>query len=567
MSKKHKQKKSDFSAKKRESLLTTCRDKDKNGELQPIILAHPNFDMVVKFFLFPALLLIVIIFLCLVPIEEADLWFHMALGRYFWEHWSLPKGDIFSFTSAGREYISTGWLSSVFLYLLWEKVGRGVSAIGVSLFVFIQVLVAYFAIYITAVRRQVHTTIFFLLLLALPFASYRFNPRPDVCSQLMISLLLLLLISSEKIVLKSQDSKRKFYDVSASTPLPGLWRFWILPLLILLWTNLHVGFISGLAVIAIYSAHLFLLWVKKREKSYFLALIPCSLCSIIWILNPYGINVIKLIFKIKSVPQITEMLFEWMPLYNASGENNLSTLIYVDMIIFLALFVVIIMMRRTRLPWWHLVTMIFFIVITWNARRQMGLVALALPVLAIPHSEGFNRRLLRNYFVAPLLGIVISITICLLQVKGAIIGYLGLPSMELNRAAFPVDAVKFLKNNRPPDNLFNSYHFGSYLLYYLGPEIKVFIDGRIDTYDPQIWVDDRAIEANLISIDEACRRYNLNTFIIDKRPFFDPGRLYERLATRSDFELVYQDYMSAIFIRKSPASEKYLNTLSQNKIK
>jgi hypothetical protein len=256
------------------------------------------------------------------------------------------------------------------------------------------------------------------------------------------------------------------------------------------------------------------------------------------------------------------MLFEWMPFFVWNGRN-LPNFIFIGMGFLLAFYILTLFLRTTRLPWWHLVTAAFFIIITWNARRQMALIALAIPILALPHLEGINRILTRNRFIVPALATITTIILCLMQFSGNLVGTTGLPTMKLNTTYFPIGATQFLKVHRPPANMFNSYHFGGYLLYYLGPETKVFIDGRIDTYDPAIWVDDRAIEAGTLSIDEACRRYHLNTFVLDKRPPFDPGNLVQRLAMRPDMKIVYDDPICAVFVRLSSETEEYLKSLSQ----
>ncbi|GAG27787.1 unnamed protein product, partial [marine sediment metagenome] len=46
----------------------------------------------------------------------------------------------------------------------------------------------------------------------------------------------------------------------------------------------------------------------------------------------------------------------------------------------------------------------------------------------------------------------------------------------------PVEAVDYLLKNNLPGEIFNSYDHGSYLIYRLYPERKVYIDGRIAMY-------------------------------------------------------------------------------------
>src|ERR1043166_8735271 len=97
--------------------------------------APPNrIPVMLRYAVLPICLLTVIIFLTLCSIEEYDIWFHMAFARYVLRHHAFPPGDVFSFTSPGREWISTGWLASIILYWLWDVVGRGVNPAGIASF-------------------------------------------------------------------------------------------------------------------------------------------------------------------------------------------------------------------------------------------------------------------------------------------------------------------------------------------------------------------------------------------------------------------------------------------------
>jgi hypothetical protein len=58
---------------------------------------------------FPSLLYIV-------KIWSADLWWHLATGRYIVEHHAIPRVDPFSFTAAGTRWYSVDWLADLILY-------------------------------------------------------------------------------------------------------------------------------------------------------------------------------------------------------------------------------------------------------------------------------------------------------------------------------------------------------------------------------------------------------------------------------------------------------------------
>jgi hypothetical protein len=58
------------------------------------------------------------------------------------------------------------------------------------------------------------------------------------------------------------------------------------------------------------------------------------------------------------------------------------------------------------------------------------------------------------------------------------LGGFGRPKPQLVGQSYPEEATRFLARERPQGNLYNTFHFGGYLIYHLAPELKVFVDGR-----------------------------------------------------------------------------------------
>jgi hypothetical protein len=328
------------------------------------------------------------------------------------------------------------------------------------------------------------------------------------------------------------------------------------------WANLHVGFMVGIIPLAAFAAEHFLLWTKSRSRNHLLAAIIPALACAAWLLNPYGVGVLRLPGKINSVPGIHEMLFEWMPLFNP--PNNLAPATYLA---FAAMLTVAALILITAKQWprpWIMVTALALLYLTFTARRQLAITSAALPVLVLPYAGNLAARIrtLPQWLRYSAVGLCTAFAL-ILKYTGLIVAG-GLPTASLAADAFPTGAVQFLKQHRPPAQIFNSYHYGAYLLYYLGPETKVFIDGRVDTYDPQVWIDDRAIEAGSMTLAQAEAKYHLNTYILDSRPGYDPGQMAARLAADPNkYALVYTDATAHVFVRRAAETTEYLHALGK----
>jgi hypothetical protein len=118
---------------------------------------------------------------------------------------------------------------------------------------------------------------------------------------------------------------------------------------------------------------------------------------------------------------------------------------------------------------------------------------------------------------------------------------------EINQAAFekilPVGAVEYLREQRPPGRLFNSYNWGGYLLWAL-TEYPVFVDGRTDLYDDEIigqWLKVARAEAGWQQVLE---EYGANLVLIEV-----DSNLDRELRCEDGWQQIYRDELAALHQR------------------
>lgn len=495
---------------------------------------------VFAYLLYPGLLVAMLVVTCIRPIADPDCWFHLAFGRYVLQHGALPAGDIFSYTAVGREWISSGWGASVlmqFLFHRFEAVQNGEGAL--VWMVFVAAASGYLLIYFAAVRRYASGEVIVLPLMAAILCSYmRFLPRPDVWSQFFMACVIVLLVTS------------------GDSPSKSPKRLWLLPPIFVLWANSHAGFLAGLIAVGIFSAWKANEWRKTRDRALAISLIPCALSFLVWTLNPYGFRYLALASKIRGIPGVKRLIFEWMPLVYLPGYN-MPWPVYAGALALVAFVCAALIWRRERVPWWHGVTIIVFAGLALFQRRQVALAGLVLPAIIAPHLSGITMKLGRNRAVIPAITVAFALFFGTVQYKGILENGPGLPETGRNCRMVPCMAVEFLTQNPPPSRIYNSYGLGGYLLYFLSPEMPVFIDGRLDLYPHQVWEDYLATDENRMSVKDTCAKYGISTFVINIHDAFgDPEHLASRLAASPDWKLIYFDDDAGIFTR----DEKYAAT-------
>lgn len=491
--------------------------------------------------IYPLLILVVLVFVTVRPINDPDCWFHMAHGRYFLEHGKVLDRDIFSHTASGREWISSGWFTSVVMQSIFQKWGPP----GLTFLVTVTTACIYGLIYVLALKRKAGGELAAIVVLCSILAGYmRFNPRPDLLSLACLPLFLALLQGIDH------------WNIGKQSP---PWYLWLLPLVIAVWANLHAGFLAGLIILWIAVAGVF---VQMRQSadgnvpSKFLVI--AGITSIAWIANPYGWRIVELAAKIRAIPGVRMLIFEWMPLVYLPGFN-LPWPHYVGIAALAALWWLAWKKGASRQKVWHVGGVLFLALFAFWQRRQAGLFATGIPILALPYLEELrnqwekHRSWLRGAAIGGAVGI------CTLQYTGALEMGNGLPVTGVNAKMLPCIPTEFLEQMPVPQKLFNSYSMGGYLLYHLGSRLPVFIDGRLDVYDPKVWADYLAAEENRLSVETLRQRYGVNTFAIETRDAFgDPVHLANRLTNSPEWALVFFDDDYAIFVHRAEAASDVL---------
>jgi hypothetical protein len=115
---------------------------------------------------------------------------------------------------------------------------------------------------------------------------------------------------------------------------------------------------------------------------------------------------------------------------------------------------------------------------------------------------------------------------------------------------FPSQAVEYLRQHPVPGPMLDSYGFGGYLIWSMGPEHQVFIDGRSEVYEQGGVLKDY-VELTQMKPGglDVLRRYQIQSCLLTRD---EP--LSVALSALPDWEKVYSDQTSALFVRRKPES-------------
>ncbi len=355
---------------------------------------------------------------------DPDFGWHLQSGKYIIAH-GIPHYDIFTYTAKNFIWINHEWLSDVIVVWLYNFGGYALLATFFSLIWTGSIIIA----------SRKHNW-FLVSLAALAVLSYA-GVRPVAWSLLFFVLLERLL-----------ENKSKYKKI-------------IIPLLFLIWANLHGGFVLGLVILA---AYILIPKMKVSPLIFFASFIAT-------LINPYGINLYTEIIRTLVDPRIHFGILEWQPFFISSYG-----IFYIGLFGALFLFTYkkgrrlykMLSLPGVLLAGSFLTTRFlpFFVVSSQRYLEQWFLKFKQL----IPKNLTGTRLLTWQFLNVLAIGIV---------VYGVIHKVFTLSKDP--ESTYPKRSVAYLKNHPCQGNIFNAYNYGGYLIWKL-PQKKVYIDGRMPSW-------------------------------------------------------------------------------------
>jgi hypothetical protein len=208
-------------------------------------------------------------------LSDCDTGWHIRTGEWILAHGWVPARDIFSFSKPGAPWFAWEWLSDV-----WFANLNGLGGLqAVVLFTIIMLSITFTLLFLQVRRKANAIVAISVTMLAAAASSIHWLARPHLFTLLF---LILFYAALERVR-------------EGRTRLAGIPYLVILPVLTVLWTNLHGGFFVGALMIAAFGAGEILTILLspdatlrgpawRNAKAYFLSAIACMVASLA---NPY----------------------------------------------------------------------------------------------------------------------------------------------------------------------------------------------------------------------------------------------------------------------------------------
>ncbi|GAB4536842.1 MAG: hypothetical protein Kow0063_22800 [Anaerolineae bacterium] len=471
---------------------------------------------------------------------DTDTWWHLLSGRYILENRTVPLSDPFSHTRSGMPWIDHGWLAQILLYGIYALGGWAALSLGVAVFV----TLAFVFVYLQS-EGNAYVRAFGVVWGAIT-ASVVWAARPQIISFLLAALVAYLL-----------DRYKRHGGRS----------LWLLPLIVLVWANIHGGYAIAFILMLCYvvgegvnrlTLHRADPVLSGRQMGHLLLVMGLSFVAVG--VNPNTWQMWVYPFRTVGIGVLRDFIQEWQsPDFHVAWQQ--------PFILLLLLTVLGLSRSGRRADYTDLALVGVWTIMALLAGRNIAIFALvAVPILVRYGTQAWEGQLevwrgagwLRSWLEAagrPLAGgrvlsLLNWLLLALIAVAALARIYLQLsPDVveEAARRSLPVDAVAYVQAERPPGPMFNSYNWGGYLLFTLWPDYPVFVDGRTDLYDDaflrrylSIYTADEGWQAGL---DE----YGIRLVIVETNSV-----LARFLRLDPAWREAYHDEMAAVFSRGAP---------------
>lgn len=486
-------------------------------------------------------------------ITSFDIWWHLAAGRQAVEIGAIPQHESFSFTAAGAPWVDHEWLFQLIVFGIHSLLGEP----GLVIFRVVMVTLAA-AVVLRAAQLTTRWPSAVLCLGLLPFllaGRGRFLIRPELFT-LVFSVILVATLFQRR-----------------DEP-PTLRQLLWIPVIFVFWANLHAGVILGIVLLTVYTAGL-LLHVLSSRLALGLRPLPAGrpglaasstllgLSATATLMNPFGFEIYRVPFHLRDL--IATGIFrnaEWDP-------------------------------PSLPFSWLYFSILGFTLVVAaFRWRRLDAPTALALGLLVFLSLRHIRHGAIFG-FLAPILlaGIclhhrpplrplhpALAATIFLLLASSfALSNPFG---FTVDRRILPVDATDWIAEHRPPGQMLNSETFGGFLAWRLGPEVRIFIDGRNEVFadvQRQLYLaeKDQALWNQLL--DQYEIGYALLSYANPMQEILVPGTDGEPPKTlrrpfaashfpRRHWGLVYWDDTAMVYVRRTEATRELIATFEHRHV-
>lgn len=524
-----------------------------------------------------------------IDLTTVDLGRHIRNGQdFFAGNFGFLRANFYSFTNADFPFLNHHWATGIIFFLIFKLAGF----YGLHLFFLFLGLASFFLMFFLAEKETNTKTAFLLSLMLIPLLSYRKEIRAEIFSCFFAVSFFWLLWQHRKGVVSDK-------------------MLFIIPVLEILWVNIHIYFFLGIAIIGAFLLERVIFPIiskiktktilsAKKLKTIFIVFLSSIAAMLV---NPFGIR--GVLHPLNVYNNYGYRVLEEQSIWFLEKLNIVHPVFLLFKVVLFLVFLsfVLVLIKNTR----KFSIVMFFLALGFGAMacvsiRNITLFGFfALPILAVnikilffqkkesptsvdnePRTAGCQEECAEKERNIPLqsccnirgeeinFSFKKSIIVMLVIVFCATVIYTYQQCVLAQQGNFGIGLVRdngrsaeFFKEKNIRGPIFNNYDIGGYLIFHLYPQERVFVDNRPEVY-PSSFFNDAYIpmQENDELWKEQDEKYNFNAIFFSHQDYTPWGQAF--LISRINdpaWSPVFADDYAIIFLKRNEENkdiiEKY----------
>lgn len=478
-----------------------------------------------------------------INLTNDDLGRHIKNGEIVLNDKNVLFYNYYSQSESNYRFINHHWLSGLIYYSLFL-----IGSFNLLIWLKVLTLIATFILFNYLKKYDCKTNYDLILdfvigLLIILVLIERTDVRPEIFSYLFIAIYI-------KLLQIYQNNKNSNY----LKPIPFLQ---------IIWVNLHIYSFIGLLIISFYVLEKLIQYLynksdQKKLKDLKLIALLFAITILISLLNPntlsgllYPANILKT-YGYEIVENKT-------PFYINTLSNNISIEAYVIVLIFTLTITILNIknyIKEKRL--FEIMLIIFACSSSIFALRNITIMAfIVYPILLDNTKQIITKNKLKLITIFTIISIISLIIIN--------------NNFQINKKEFGLGLTKdselakdFIIKNNITGQIFNNYDIGSYLIMYLFPNQRPYVDNRPEAYSIEFFDEYKELQYNINEFNEKAKQENITVILFnhnDNTPWAQS--FLSQMIQNKEWFVAHID-KNAIIILKKENYEYLLNSKINN---
>lgn len=445
------------------------------------------------------------------PVKDTDFGWHYRCGNEFLTKGILCTKNTFSYYLPNYTSNNPSFLYDIVLAFVFNHFGfLGVSLLGAS----IMTVVASVFLELSKADLIIKIIAFYALII-LSDLVFNLGLRSQTTTFLFFLFFIWLLQLSHQ---------RKFKLL------------FLIPFLMFIWVNVHVGSFVGLIVLACFHMDLLYRLITKNDRKVFTLTLILPLVILIsfvaTLINPFGIHVYKALFDHATSPLGT-MIAEWV----APPWWHLTVMVIGT------IFVTFLMLKNKKFSLFYWLLLAFSLIISFQARRNLPFFYVLFFLVILDNiPQRLNDISLPDEFIGTI-GFTLVVFLAIVRIP---------PTWQFDTSSlaycegYPCDIMT--KYPKLEGNIFTHYEWGGYLIWQY-PKLKPFVDGRVPAWKNNQGKSPYEIYLSIMQAqpgwNEILDKYKTNYILVNNGTFLDA--VIKQNSTNFNWKEIYRNETRVLY--------------------